>query len=204
DPSGISATTLWKLDFIGGDPTEASAIAEYYGSTRTQSWCIVNPADDEYWMRVTDRVGGNNPANYTISDGSSERSLGEAFQINEPPPYISVDTFGDIAPSQRNASFNVEICKDNGSGLPDGSWALRGVSLESVLNGSYEPPPTAGSVPWEAYFQLPLQFTNDYVYRFTPQSGAVIPVGGVSIRFTAPLTGEFAMVFNASADLVGM
>ena len=49
-------------------------------------------------------------------------------------PYISVFTFGDTAPSTRTGIFNIEICKDDGTGLPDESWVSRIVTLEAIFN----------------------------------------------------------------------
>lgn len=49
-------------------------------------------------------------------------------------PYVQVFTFGDTAPSTRIGTFNIEICKDDGTGQPDNAWASRIVTLESILN----------------------------------------------------------------------
>ena len=49
-------------------------------------------------------------------------------------PYVEVFTFGDIAPSTRIGTFDIEICKDDGTGKPDGAWASRIVQLEAIFN----------------------------------------------------------------------
>ncbi len=119
-----------------GDPAEASAIYPNYNALETVGWLNVDPSDDEYWMRVT--AAGDIPpeSRYSNQSGGIFRVLGSAFQMKEGlvAPYLSVFTFGDTAPSTRVGTFNVEICKDDGSGLPDEGWVSRIVTLEARFN----------------------------------------------------------------------
>jgi hypothetical protein len=130
----ISCTISFRMDFISGDPAEASASYPNYNALEWIGWADVDPADDAYWMRVTE-VSGAVVGKYTISDGVNNRSFGEAFQMagTFSGPYVTVHTFGDTAPSTQTTTFNIEICKDS-SGLPDGNWASRLVTLEAIFN----------------------------------------------------------------------
>jgi len=49
-------------------------------------------------------------------------------------PYVTVHTFGDVAPIVRIGVFQIDICKDL-DGSPDGNWASRIVTLEARFNG---------------------------------------------------------------------
>jgi hypothetical protein len=65
------------------------------------------------------------------------------------------------------------------------------------------PVDTAGSVPWSWMFGADLQFNTSRVYRI-PTQQKVIPAEGVSLVFTVPDSGSFAMSFNCNFDLVGI
>ena len=99
-------------------------------------------------------------------------------------PYVSVYTFGDTAPAVRDATFLIEICKDDGSGVPDQAWAQRYVTLEAKFN-SNEPDPidTTGSVTWDSFFGAP--FALGVFYGNIQRQ---IPPEGIAINFTWPDT----------------
>ncbi|GAG35642.1 unnamed protein product, partial [marine sediment metagenome] len=148
------------------------------------------------------KTGGNVPSgNYNINDSISDQAENVPFKMYGNGPYISVDTYGTTAPTTYTGSFNVEICADDGTGLPDGGWVERTVNLESIFNlDQPSQPDLTGSQPWSWMFGADLQFTTTRTYRM-PGGSMIIPVEGASIRFTAPASGSFAMTFNASFDL---
>lgn len=186
--NGVAATIRFRMDLLLGDPDKAYSYYPNYNATAYSSWLSADPADNEYWMRVTGlSVPGAD--RYTISDGDNNRVSGEAFSIkgsaadSTQGPYVSVFTFGDTAPSTQTGTFEIEICKDL-SGVPDGDWASRNVTLEAILNADAPPPvSTAGSVSWESFFGRPFELGSFY-----GNTDRTIPLNGLSIRFTVPLT----------------
>lgn len=140
-PSGIAATIRFRMDLVTGDPTEASCVYPNYNVLTYTGWLDADPADDEYWMRVTESPPFNAPPerSYQINDGDNFRTLGEEFPIRGATlnpnfgPYVSVHTYGETAPITVTGTFNIEICKDDG-GVPDGKWASRIVTLEAIFN----------------------------------------------------------------------
>jgi hypothetical protein len=66
--------------------------------------------------------------------GNSILPRGAIPTTNTNGPYISVHTFGDTPPITRFAQVYIDICKDDGTGLPDGGWATRLVILEAIFN----------------------------------------------------------------------
>jgi hypothetical protein len=49
-------------------------------------------------------------------------------------PYLTVHSFGNTPPTTLIAWFDIDICKDNGSGQPDDAWVRRRVYLEAIFN----------------------------------------------------------------------
>ncbi len=134
---GISTIIAFSMNLIpAGDPAEASAIYPNYNALEAVGWLNTDPSDDEYWMRVTAAGDIPHESRYSIQSGDVFRALGDIFQLKAGlfDPFISVFTFGDTAPSTQIGTFNVEICKDNGSGIPDEGWVSRIVTLEARFN----------------------------------------------------------------------
>jgi hypothetical protein len=201
DTVANSAVFRFRTDLTGGDPAEASAFYPNYNDDVYVSWCTVDPADDEYWMRVLSNTSLPT-SRYDIWDGGAYRGLNEAFQIVGDAnaglgPYVSVDTFGDTPGTTRSGLFTIEICKDDG-GLPDGEWASRAVKIESIFNGTdpNPPPDTEGSVSWESYFGQPFSL-NTFFGNITKQ----IPAEGLSIRFTIPITTSAYRLFISTLEV---
>ena len=185
--TGVSATITFRMDLASGSAFEASAAYPDYNSLAYASWLNADPNDDEYWMRVTE-VSGAVAGRYTISDGTNNRVFGEAFQMRGEfiGPYVTVHTFGDVAPITRAATFDIEICKDL-TGLPDGNWASRNVTLEAIFNLDTvvtPPPSTEGSVTWQSFFGSPFELNKP----FYSATGGFIPDEGIAIAFTIPIT----------------
>lgn len=136
----VACTIRFLMILTGGDPAAASAYYPYLNETQYVSWVNVDPADGDYWMRVT-LESVVQAGRYVISDGDANYPANTAFKIRgqsispDYGPYVSVFTFGDTAPSVQTGTFNIEICKDNGSSQPDGNWASRIVTLEARYNG---------------------------------------------------------------------
>ena len=170
--NGVAAIIRFKMDLIGGDPTEASAYYPYYNVTTYAGWLDADPDDDEYWMRV--RISAEQLAAHgthlTVNDGTSEVAPNVPFKMrgaiispiestvtraddiivdragnpvlqrgatidtNQYGPYVSLDTFGDTAPYIRQAFVEIDICKDDGTGLPDGGWSSTPVFMEAIFN----------------------------------------------------------------------
>ena len=135
--NGVAATMRWMMSLTLGSLTEATTFYPNYNAFAYTSWCSSDPDEAGYWMRIT--ASGDIPptSRYTIKDTVGTRVLGEEFQMISQDgnygPYISVHTFGDVAPTTRKGTFLVEICKDN-SGQPDDNWAGRIISLEAIFN----------------------------------------------------------------------
>ncbi len=186
------------MDLTDGISTEASSYYPNYNNLSYASWLNADPADNEYWMRVFE-ISGAVTGRYNISDGVNNRALGDAFQMFGSGPYVSVHTFGDTAPTTRSATFNIEICKD-ASGLPDGNWAGRNVTLEAIFNTDVVTPPpvvdTTGSVSWDSWFGAPFSLGT-----FFAASTGEIPAAGISIRFTIPITSSAYKLSMSSLEV---
>ncbi len=188
--NGVTCQLGFRLDAVNGVVGEGDA---YYNSNNDfvfVSWVDHDPADNDYWMRVTGQVN--------ISDGENFRASGEPFPIRGQTinpifgPVISINTFGDTAPITRTADCTVEICKDL-SGVPDGNWVSRNVKLTAIFNleGEYVPPPqttpppgdpvdVTGAIAWGDFFFG--RVFDDPISDDTQ----VIPDAGQSIWFTVP------------------
>ena len=193
--NGLSATISFIMDGTASYPVN--------NVLQAISWVDVDPADGDYWMRVT-KINSNRPV--LINDGVSPRELGEAFPIAT-GPYISIDTFGETPPQVATASIIVEICKDDG-GLPDGGWVSRTVDMEVRFNlqGEVEPPPPAptdppdlaGAISWDAFFGAAFGSRNLFdVYQ-------VIAAEGVAIWFTVPITTDRVKVKITTIEVAGL
>ena len=136
--SGVAAQIRFKLNYNADLPNEAAAFYQNFNGLAFAGWVNVDPDNGDYWMRVNWN-GPTQPNNrWTLSDGSNNRAMNEAFPIvaganGVDGPYFSVYTFGDTPPITRIAPITIEICKDF-NGLPDGNWASRNVTLEAIFN----------------------------------------------------------------------
>jgi hypothetical protein len=186
-----NALLRFQMSFEGGDNNQASAFYNNFNAGAYASWCSVDPDDNEYWMRVNE-TSGLIASRFTINDSVAFQPENTPFKIRGNPltgpngPYMTVHTFGDAAPTTRTGVFKVEICKDNGSGLPDGAWVERTVTLKSILNADVPPPvDTTGSVSWASFFG------KDFVLEDQGYDALkIIPTDGISIAFTIPNTGR--------------
>jgi len=196
--NGVSATLKFMMSFDNGEPDEASASYPNFNASEYIGWLNTDPNDNEYWMRVNFVGTPLHESRYQISDGDNDRALNEVFQMKGKSinplfgPYISVHTFGDAPPIIRIGVFNIEICKDDGNGLPDGNWASRHVSLEAIFSTDnpvdpdpIPPPPIPDQgTPWDEFFYKPFALDNHYDVTRS------IPDEGVFLRFTVPAASK--------------
>ncbi len=196
DPNGVECKIEFRMDLTGGVDTDASAGYPNNNVTNYVSWLAAAAVDDDYWMRVSE-ISSNTQIH--VNDGSAPRSLGEVFQIRGGSgnvnigPNVNIDTFGDQPPIVNTARVLIEICKDNGLGIPSLNWVERVVSLEARFSDEVpvdpdpdpDPPPgfpdpdidITGATSWEAWFGTPFGVNTEHVIK-------VIPDNGVSLWFT--------------------
>jgi len=193
----------FRMDFTGGGAAEASASYIVNNSTLYVGWLNADPSDNEYWMRVTQDGTALASEHYSINDGNNFRSSGDVFQMRSNTgnaslgPYVIVETFGDAPPTTRVGRFKIEISKDDG-GIPDGNWAVRYVTLESLLKSVAPPPdPEIPPLPTGAIYWSDINYGYDFGDVNSMTTAWYIPAGGISVQFTTK-TGlaSFGAVFE--------
>jgi hypothetical protein len=101
------------------------------------------PADGAYWMRVTQN-GTEEFVDYFIAEGQRlviADQYGTSYALSDEPSFdaknatITLETTTATPPATSFINLTVEICKDDGTGQPDGLWASRNVfvALEYII-----------------------------------------------------------------------
>jgi len=139
DVTAEAILRFYTSDRGGGSTAYADFAAHNYNVIEYADWVDNIPSDGDYWMRVTriDPV----TTQVHLSNGTQTNAFDVPFRISGNPSASVTDSAAFIsvysiasAPAVVIEKFNVEICKDDGSGLPDQQWASRIVIMEAIKN----------------------------------------------------------------------